>query len=377
MASRPSIPLPDHIPALDGLRGIAVLLVLAVHTDQPHTLKPLLRDGWVGVDLFFVLSGFLITRILLKTPNSPQYFTNFYVRRVLRIWPVYLAMLVFVFACERYGLLRNQATNWCWVFLLTLTQNFYIARNGWDSIPDWLGPTWSLGIEEQFYLIWPLLVRKLSLSSLKKVCLAVIFATPFLRAAVSLYFHGSDGPLVLSFCRLDSLCFGTLLAVNYWTGDLNFSRWVKRLAPPSLALFIVIVRWPNQAIAETALFSLLAILFAGLLALCLVPGKSVLAKTSVALLSFAPLRFVGKISYCLYLVHTAAFAIAASHPAQRLLIHVPGYHPTGWSQVAANWLFAFAISTASWYLYESPILSLKRHFGSDPSSLKTRAASGL
>ena len=159
MASRPLIPLPEHIPALDGLRGIAILLVLAFHTELLPTLKPLARDGWAGVDLFFVLSGFLITRILLKSRNSPRYFTNFYARRILRIWPVYFGILLFVFASERYRLLGDSATSWWWISLATFTQNFYIGAYGWNALPDWLGPTWSLGIEEQFYLIWPLLVK--------------------------------------------------------------------------------------------------------------------------------------------------------------------------------------------------------------------------
>jgi peptidoglycan/LPS O-acetylase OafA/YrhL len=377
MPSRPSIQLPAHIPALDGLRGIAVLLVLAVHTDRPYTLKPLLQDGWIGVDLFFVLSGFLITRILLSSRNSAHYFKNFYARRLLRIWPVYFGMLIFVLLCERYGLLRHQAVNLCWLFLVTLTQNFYIAFNGWNSIPDWLGPTWSLGIEEQFYLVWPLLVRKLSLATLKKFCLIVIVLTPLLRAAVSIYFHGADGPLVLTFCRLDSLCFGTLLAISYWTGDLNVTLWIKRLALPSAALFLVLEKRGNTVACETLLFSLLAICFAAVVVLCISPSDSFLPNTVSRLFTFAPLRFIGKISYCLYLVHTAAFAIAASHPSQRILVHFPGYDSRGWSQVAINWLFAVAISTASWYLYESPILKLKRHFAADPVELKVRSASGF
>jgi peptidoglycan/LPS O-acetylase OafA/YrhL len=377
MASRPGIPLPEHIPALDGLRGIAVLLVLAVHTDQPHMFKPLLRDGWVGVDLFFVLSGFLITRILLKSRTSTHYFRNFYARRILRIWPVYFAMLLFVFACERYGILRVQVTTWCWMFLATFTQNFYVAHNGWDAIPDWLGPTWSLGIEEQFYLIWPLLVRKLSLPAIKKLCLCAILFTPLVRGIVSFYFHGNDGPMLLTHCRFDSLCFGTLLAVSCSSGDFQYSKFIRKLALPAAALFIVLERWSSQVVFETLGFSLLAVCFAATVTLCLSPSARLLPRFVNSLFTLAPLRFVGKISYCLYMIHTAAFAIAASHPAQRILVYIPGYDNTGWSQLAINWLFAFAVSTASWYMYESPILGLKRHFEAGIASPEARAASAV
>jgi peptidoglycan/LPS O-acetylase OafA/YrhL len=377
MASRPLIPLPEHIPALDGLRGIAILLVLAFHTELPPTLKPLVRDGWVGVDLFFVLSGFLITRVLLKNRNSSRYFTNFYARRILRIWPVYFGILLFVFVCERYGLLWNSATTLGWISLLTFTQNFYIGAYGWDALPDWLGPTWSLGIEEQFYLIWPLLVRKLSLSSLKKVCLVVIFVTPLIRAIVSHYLHHDDAPLVLTFCRLDTLCFGTLLAIGYEAGDLSFHKWLKRLALPGLTLFLILDRFENQLIRETFSYSFLSIFFAGTLAFSLTSSPGALSRAAVAIFSFAPLRFVGKISYCLYLVHRAAFALAASNTAQRILNHVPGYNHANSSQLVANWCLAFLIATLSWYLYESPILRLKRRFTSEGDRPETRAASAL
>jgi peptidoglycan/LPS O-acetylase OafA/YrhL len=377
MASHAPIPLPEHIPALDGLRGIAILLVLAFHTELLPTLKPLLRDGWAGVDLFFVLSGFLITRILLTGRNSPRYFTNFYARRILRIWPVYFGILLFVFACEKFGLLWNPATVWGWICLLTFTQNFYIGAYGWDALPDWLGPTWSLGIEEQFYLIWPLLVRRLSLASLKKVCLAAILITPLVRAIVSHYLHHDDAPLVLTFCRLDTLCFGTLLAIGYEAGDLGFHKWVRRLALPALALFLIVERLSNQLIRETFLYSLLAIFFAGTLAFCLAASSGILYRTTLAFFSFGPLRFVGKISYCLYLVHRAAFALAASHTAQRVLNHIPGYNHENSSQLVANWCLAFLIATLSWYLYESQILKLKRRFSSGANLPETGVASAL
>lgn len=374
MATTPAIPLPERIPALDGLRGIAILLVLTSHTDWPGTSRQLFALGWSGVDLFFVLSGFLITRILLGTRESPHYFKNFYARRILRIWPVYFGILLFVFACEKFGVLRSSETTWCWISLITFTQNFYAAAYGWAAMPDWLLPTWSLGIEEQFYLLWPFLVRKLDISTLKKFCLVVILVSPPLRAAVSYYLRHDDGPFLLTFCRLDSLCFGTLLALGYWSGDLRFSNWMKRLALPAFALFAVLAKAANLLTRETILYSLLAIFFAGTLSCCL-PPLSAIGTAGVRLFSLAPLRFIGKISYCLYLVHTAVFAIAASHPAQRILVHIPGYAPHGWSQIGINWLASIAVASLSWYLYETPILRWKTRFEDAPRTAETRVAS--
>jgi peptidoglycan/LPS O-acetylase OafA/YrhL len=376
MASGAAIPLPERIPALDGLRAIAILLVLTSHTDRPGTSNQVFILGWTGVDLFFVLSGFLITRILLSTRESPHYFRNFYARRILRIWPVYFGMLLFVYAFERLGFLRSSETAWSWIALASFVQNFYVAAYGWAAIPDWLGPTWSLAIEEQFYLIWPFLVRKWSVATLKKFCMIVILLAPPVRAIVSHYALHEDLPFLLTFCRLDSLCFGTMLALSYWSGDLRFVRWMKRLAIPAIALFVLFMTYASLHTRETALYSLLAIFFAGSLACCLTP-QSPASTLLVRICSLVPLRFIGKISYCLYLVHIAVFAIASSHPAQRFLVHIPGYYAQGWTQVAVNWIASIAVAAASWHIYESPILRLKRRFEDVPRPAETRAAAAV
>ena len=374
MPSRAAIHLPEHIPALDGLRAVAILFVLTSHTDRPGTTDQVFIFGWTGVDLFFVLSGFLITRILLASRGSERYFRNFYARRILRIWPVYFGVLLFVYALEHYGFLRNAETAWSWIALASFVQNFYVAAFGWGAIPDWLGPTWSLAIEEQFYLVWPFLVRKFDIATLKRLCLFVIFVAPPVRAAVSHYSRHEDLPFLLTFCRMDSLSFGTLLALSFWSGDFRFVRWMKRLAIPALALFVLLANFANLQLRETMLYSLLAIFFAGTLACCL-SAQSGFSVLLVRFCSLALLRFVGKISFCLYLVHIAVFAIAASHPAQRFLVHIPGYYALGWTQVGINWLASIGLASLSWYLYESPILKLKRHFADPSQSPETRAAS--
>src|SRR5512147_3232958 len=119
MPQRPLDNTAVHIPALDGLRGLAILLVLAFHTNRPHSTEVLFRYGWLGVDLFFVLSGFLITRILISSRESPNYFSSFYVRRILRIWPVYFALLLVVLIFERTGVFHYRATLACWLTQVT------------------------------------------------------------------------------------------------------------------------------------------------------------------------------------------------------------------------------------------------------------------
>ena len=136
--------------------------------------------GWIGVDLFFVLSGFLITGILYDAKGGPHYFRNFYMRRSLRIFPLYYAFLILIFAVM--PLLRASGADhvgkqvWMWTYL----SNVLFARVGWEGMPAHTTHLWSLAIEEQFYLLWPLLVWLASRRRLIQLCvgsIAVAFAT--------------------------------------------------------------------------------------------------------------------------------------------------------------------------------------------------------
>src|SRR5579864_5742100 len=155
---------PKFIPQLDGLRAFAILPVLLTHSwyyapDVPISwLGP---QGWIGVDLFFVLSGFLITRILLESKDMPRYYLNFYARRGLRVWPVYYLLLFFVFVIS-----AHLPPHWNRYFPRTLFPArffvFYLQNTFLDlpTIPFALAVTWSLATEEQFYLVWPFLVSR-------------------------------------------------------------------------------------------------------------------------------------------------------------------------------------------------------------------------
>src|SRR5580704_8273950 len=151
------------IPQLDAVRGIAVLLVLLHNTDVYPALHLHLisANGWMGVDLFFVLSGLLITGILLDTKESDGYFKNFYARRCLRIWPLYYSVLILMFVIvphlrpqDAHAIFQRSSPWWAYPFFL---QNFFVAIPAQAAGP--LGVTWSLAIEEQFYLVWPLFIR--------------------------------------------------------------------------------------------------------------------------------------------------------------------------------------------------------------------------
>src|SRR5579885_3225639 len=173
----------SHIPALDGLRGIAILLVLWFHFrgylgGEPIqcTLAIIGEFGWIGVDLFFVISGFLITRILLQTKEKPDYFRSFYTRRALRIFPLYYASLAVLFLAPMsfmsHSLPVAHDRLWFWIYLANWNPLFEQIR------PGSAAHFWSLSVEEQFYLVWPLLVWALSRKQFERVVMLVICTAP-------------------------------------------------------------------------------------------------------------------------------------------------------------------------------------------------------
>lgn len=215
-----------RIKELDGIRGIAIFLVLIWHyivcqvsnkiVDTPAGyLLNFLKLTWSGVDLFFVLSGFLIVGILLDTKRSGSYFSTFYFRRVLRILPLYILLLILFIFLGNYisndWLFKQSLPMWSY---FTFTQNFFMHGNGFG--PNWLGITWSLAIEEQFYLILPLLVWKLPRRHLFFLFLCLICLAPIFRLIFNNF-----GAYVFPFARADSILMGGLLSIIYRTPNIK------------------------------------------------------------------------------------------------------------------------------------------------------------
>ena len=216
--------MPQRIPQLDAVRGLAILLVMMHNISLKYPLfysQQLFSNGWMGVDLFFVLSGFLITGILVDSKQSQGYLKNFYVRRCLRIWPLYYSLIFFMFVIVRFlspsefHTVMQQSSPW-WAFPLFL-QNFLIPISTNAAGP--LGVTWSLAIEEQFYLIWPLVVRFCSSKQLRRVAIVEICISPALRYYLSLH-HVYLYTNV--FCRLDGLMAGAFS--RFWSDQTILFR---------------------------------------------------------------------------------------------------------------------------------------------------------
>jgi peptidoglycan/LPS O-acetylase OafA/YrhL len=330
------------------LRGIAILAVLAYHCRDKMTGTPLYsmaQWGWAGVDLFFVLSGFLITGILIESRTKPHYFRNFYLRRFLRIWPVYLLMLgLTILTAPRYigPTWRSQLTAMPWYAYLLLLQNLFRA-----AMPGGLGPTWSLAIEEQYYLAWAPLTRWMRSRALLAGLLGVVLAaSPLLRMR-----YAAHLPATHTLLHLDGIAIGSLLGIALHTWQLSRSHALQ-LAATACTVGVLAGVWLSRW-SPPFLDSALALLFAGLVMAAVVgSGGNGLYQR---LLRMRVLRFYGRISYGLYMTHIFVFVVIGQFDAAMEPHGIPG----GLAIVAARVAVTTLVATALWYGFERPILGLK------------------
>jgi peptidoglycan/LPS O-acetylase OafA/YrhL len=377
-ASRQSPPAePHHNPALDGIRGIAILFVLGHHliyinqvaTGPVYVWARAIKDSlWCGVDIFFALSGFLITGILIRTVEAPSYFRNFYGRRTLRIFPLYYLVLFILLACtpwlhivwgsQIWRLLTY--TNHPFPPLHTSSWSFYFGGN--ISLVNF----WSLHIEEQFYLIWPLLIFLFRLPrrlffvagglSLISILLRIYLAAKGV-AHISLY-----SSLIT---RTDSLLSGAMLALLLYT---PVRHRVVRAAPLILSALLIALAalfalhhgllWENASpILFSLQFTLLSFVTTALIALCLDSNSRI-----TRLFSASPLRFFGRYSYGMYVYHSV-LPIFLAPLILRLAAQLP-YHPAALHLVTslAELASTIVVSVLSYHLFEVRFLRLKRLF---------------
>ena len=342
--------LPSYIPELQGLRGIAVLAVVIYHChprlEGTWMYYPSLW-GWAGVNLFFVLSGFLITSILLEAQSKEKYFRNFYGRRALRIWPVYMFVLVVVYLNAPWFVgpsVLDAIRTAPWLAYIFFVQNlFHIA------LPPAIGPTWSLAIEEQYYFLWAPLVRSVRRPWMLSAILVAAFA-----ASPLLDHHPWLTP-THTLIHLDGIAIGSLLALALHT--LKLSRRVWLWIGLSAAVFGFLV---TATIAGGTRFldSALAIAFAGtvLAAIASTGARSPLN----FILSHGPLAFYGRISYGLYMTHIMVFIFFGWVDLAMNRYGIPG----SVALVAIRLAACTAFATLLWYGFELRILKLKRYFES-------------
>lgn len=342
--------LPTYLPELDGLRGIAILAVFLYHCHPRLEGTPIYYWslwGWAGVTLFFVMSGFLITCILLGTRDKPHYFHNFHARRALRVWPVYLLLLIVVYLNAPWFIgpsVWDAVKTAPWLAYIFCVQNLFHL-----SMPPAVTPTWALAIEEQYYFVWAPLVKVLRKPwMLTATLLTALIASPLIRHE---NFHWLTPTHTL--IHLDGIALGSLMAVGMYTLQLSRRTWLWL----GVAGFVLGIAAAATIAGGTAfLDSALAIGFAGaVLAMIASTG----ARNPVnAVLRRGPLAFYGRISYGFYMIHISVFIFFGWFDVKM--------DPYGIGGNLAVVAFRLAVSTvaatALWYGFESQILKLKRYF---------------
>lgn len=357
--------LPEQIPGFDGLRGIAILAVVLYHCHTKMAglwIEKVCIWGWAGVDLFFVLSGFLITGIILDARHKPQFYRNFYVRRILRIWPVYylLFFLDYFLLPLLFGGFWNmldKVRSGHWLAYILFAQNLFAI-----TLPGTIGPTWSLAIEQQFYLFWAPIARRLRLHTLLGLLGFVLCASPFLRQA----FGGRINP-THTIAHLDGLAVGGLIAVGIRLLPLALDlwRWITRVALVLGVSGVFLMLNHGSAFTST----LLAIGFGGMLLSAVLPNGFRLYQR---VLQWRPLVHVGKISYSLYIMHILVFAVLGGYVDKYLDPLGPA---ANLATVAIRLVSSIGFASMLWKYFEQPVLGLKRYFGSSPkvSVIEVRA----
>lgn len=361
----------SYLPTLDGLRGVAILLVLWYHTPFLFQHLPELGEsrsawsmlgfagamslgGWIGVDLFFVISGFLITSILIQVRSDPSSLFVFWGRRALRIFPLagtYLLVLYTLKLLDDPLRMMPDFDGWSWyVFYLG---NVHITIHGWQPLAFMI--LWSLAIEEQFYFVWPLLVRMVTPNRLIWWIIALILSGPLVRAVI---FTTTDYPAtyVFTLCRIDTLAAGAFMSVLLHSREWRQKTlWISgRLVLPAFGLIVLTLLVPfSPSLPQTRpwFFSVFGYTWlAASFAVCLAASLNPRRLWSRALNS-SFLTFLGRRCYGLYVWHV----LAAS-----MITGVLRPFQIGFYAHVILWLVALVvIASVSWVLLEEPVLRLK------------------
>lgn len=298
------------MPELDAVRGVAVSLVILVHGFSDHAVTQrgvpalflrLASGGWLGVNLFFVLSGFLITGILLDSRSRPHYYRNFYIRRALRILPAYYALLLLLLVTKGASISFLVLS---FVYLANLTPLF--------GVPMSYGPLWSLAVEEHFYLLWPVLVKRTKSWGLPVTAATLLIMCPLMRAVYFLMHGNPEYIISYTWLTVDGLAIGSLLAsmLRSRYGSRQFTTrvaWCMVLASVIVMFagkrYGILTR--NRLLGAMFQVSLFNVLFAGIILLLLLAFSGRFRRFS----HVPGLEYLGSISYGLYLIHLEVFRL--------------------------------------------------------------------
>jgi peptidoglycan/LPS O-acetylase OafA/YrhL len=350
------LPNSSYIPEFDGLRGFAVTVVMLLHANISF-----FKGGFIGVDMFFVLSGFLITSLLVREYYRQQHINlkHFYLRRIMRLGPALLVFLA-IFACLSFFILDHEKsqsnlidifiaifyfTNWAWVFHIHINP------------PHFLAHTWSLAIEEQFYILWPIMLITLLKSTRSRISIAIIVTVltlaswslrtylAVLGSSIDRLYSGFDtraGALFIG-CLLGFVTSSDLIDKYHPSRLGKILKFTSPLCLIGLLFFCIVVRSYENIYMYYWGFSVVEILTAIILMDILILQKSLIK----LIFSRKLLIWIGKISYGLYLWHYPIF----------ITMRVIGFR--GLRLLVIGYCISFLVASASYYFFERPILDLK------------------
>jgi peptidoglycan/LPS O-acetylase OafA/YrhL len=346
----------NRIPSLDGFRAISIILVLIAHSIRcvgfPIQLSDVARHGAIGVNVFFAISGFLITTMLLneEVTDGKISIGHFYLRRAFRILPVFLLYTAFIIVIQNYQSISSTTSNL--IHVLTFTVNFDPNRN-W-----FLGHFWTLSVEEQFYLIWPVLL--IFCRQHIRIVLVVLILYGCIARVIDYKFPTySAGTLSPFFMHSDAILLGSLAAVTYFRNPNLLKHkvfntvWLQILAVGLLILFIYLPGYGKLAIISLPFSGLVTGMCIVFLILCyLEPTNSM----TYRFLNHKIIVHIGILSYSIYVWQQ--FFILGS--------------PVVWYRIwPFNMLIIYLVALASYYLIERPFLVIrKRLFPSQPLGQK-------
>jgi peptidoglycan/LPS O-acetylase OafA/YrhL len=364
---------------LDGVRGIAISLVLVWHylsfslLPDPGSVAAYVMDivrlSWSGVDLFFVLSGFLIGGILIDNRQAKNYFKVFYARRIFRILPLYFVWLaLFSGLLFAQGLVPSNLSSMVtgpiplWSYA-TFSQNLFMAyQNTFGTL--WMGITWSLAVEEQFYFVLPFVIRYLEPRKLPWFLLGCILTAPLLRVGLSLSFP-SGGPLaayVLMPCRADALLLGTLCA--WMVREPKIAQFLREQIILLYVAFIILLGGAVVLAVEfnpylssgwqTLGYTWLAFLYSCFLLIAVTEKSGSIEKITMNFL----LRRLGTVAYGVYLIHSVMLDLMHG-----LIYGAPKIHyVTFFATESLALALTFAWAGLSWKFFEKPLVAVGHNF---------------
>lgn len=374
-----------HLPGLDGVRGIAILMVMLLHFftfDPTNTFEKLwftlCSKGTLGVDLFFVLSGFLITRILLAAKDKPNYFKNFYARRSLRIFPLYYGVLIVAFCIIPFipyfagPTLEKMQDKQAWAWLYGI--NFLVASEGQWDIP-YISHFWSLAVEEHFYLFWPLAVYMLNGKRLAYFCIALVVGSLLLNLGLAYYEFSPLVAYTITPSRIGGMCLGALLSIYADRANArNMSMVLLAGILLKVAADFTVAKNPDLYMMFSPARELSWYL--GFTALVYFAAASDEKTWFGRALTVKPLIELGKYSYGLYVFHhIVSYGFHANGVQGQILKIIPNHTAAVFAYGAIGMVISYVIAVLSFHFFEKRFLAIKVKFENNPTvPAKTKVA---